>query len=100
MKLIWSEESWDDYLYWQETDKRIVKKINELIKDTRRTPFEGKGKPEPLKHNLSGFWSRRITEEHRLVYAVTDDSLLIAGLISGAHQAMVYLLTVSISFIE
>ncbi len=57
MKLIWSEESWDDYLYWQETDKRIVKKINELIKDTRRTPFEGKGKPEPLKHNLSGFWS-------------------------------------------
>lgn len=66
MKLIWSEESWDDYLYWQETDKRIVKKINELIKDTRRTPFEGKGKPEPLKHNLSGFWSRRITEEHRL----------------------------------
>ncbi|KXL64687.1 Txe/YoeB family addiction module toxin, partial [Escherichia coli] len=79
MKLIWSEESWDDYLYWQETDKRIVKKINELIKDTRRTPFEGKGKPEPLKHNLSGFWSRRITEEHRLVYAVTDDSLLIAA---------------------
>ena len=72
MKLIWSEESWDDYLYWQETDKRIVKKINELIKDTRRTPFEVKGKPEPLKHNLSGFWSRRITEEHRLVYAVTD----------------------------
>ncbi|EAA3518969.1 Txe/YoeB family addiction module toxin [Escherichia coli] len=79
MKLIWSEESWDDYLYWQETDKRIVKKINELIKDTRRTPFEGKGKSEPLKHNLSGFWSRRITEEHRLVYAVTDDSLLIAA---------------------
>ncbi|WP_419772689.1 Txe/YoeB family addiction module toxin [Escherichia coli] len=72
MKLIWSEESWDDYLYWQETDKRIVKKINELIKDTRRTPFEGKGKPEPLKHNLSGFWSRRITEEHRLVYAVCN----------------------------
>ncbi|ENH0111021.1 Txe/YoeB family addiction module toxin [Escherichia coli] len=64
MKLIWSEESWDDYLYWQETDKRIVKKINELIKDTRRTPFEGKGKPEPLKH---------------MVYAVTDDSLLIAA---------------------
>ena len=79
MKLIWSEESWDDYLYWQETDKRIVKKINELIKDTRRTPFEGKGKPEPLKHNLSGFWSRRSREEHRLVYAVTDDSLLIAA---------------------
>ncbi|ECJ6095416.1 Txe/YoeB family addiction module toxin, partial [Salmonella enterica] len=55
MKLPWSEEAWEDYLYWQETDKRMVKKINELIKDIRRTPFEGKGKPEPLKYNLSGF---------------------------------------------
>ncbi|EAO2684388.1 TPA_asm: Txe/YoeB family addiction module toxin [Salmonella enterica subsp. salamae serovar 60:g,m,t:z6] len=79
MKLTWSEEAWEDYLYWQETDKRMVKKINELIKDIRRTPFEGKGKPEPLKYNLSGFWSRRITEEHRLVYALTDDALLIAA---------------------
>lgn len=78
MKLTWSEEAREDYLYWQETDKRMVKKINELIKDIRRTPFEGKGKPEPLKYNLSGFWSRRITEEHRLVYALTDDALLIA----------------------
>ena len=79
MKLTWSEEAWNDYLYWQETDKRMVKKINELIKDTCRTPFEGKGKPEPLRHNLAGFWSRRITEEHRLVYAVADDALLIAA---------------------
>ncbi|EAB9751295.1 Txe/YoeB family addiction module toxin [Salmonella enterica] len=79
MKLTWSEEAREDYLYWQETDKRMVKKINELIKDIRRTPFEGKGKPEPLKYNLSGFWSRRITEEHRLVYALTDDALLIAA---------------------
>ncbi|ELH9453254.1 Txe/YoeB family addiction module toxin [Salmonella enterica] len=79
MKLAWSEEAWDDYLYWHETDKRMVKKINKLIKDTRRTPFEGNGKPEPLKHHLSEFWSRRITEEHRLVYAATDDSLLIAA---------------------
>ncbi|EAB6841004.1 Txe/YoeB family addiction module toxin [Salmonella enterica subsp. salamae] len=79
MKLTWSEEAWEDYLYWQETDKRMVKKINELIKDIRRTPFEGKEKPEPLKYNLSGFWSRRITEEHRLVYALTDDALLIAA---------------------
>ncbi|HAU3146132.1 TPA: Txe/YoeB family addiction module toxin [Salmonella enterica subsp. salamae] len=79
MKLTWSEEAWEDYLYWQETDKRMVKKINELIKDIRRTPFEGKGKPEPLKYNLSGFWSRRITEEHRLAYALTDDALLIAA---------------------
>ncbi|EMN6592183.1 Txe/YoeB family addiction module toxin, partial [Escherichia coli] len=63
MKLTWSAEAWDDYLYWQETDKKTVKKINELIKDATRTPFEGKGKPEPLKHNLAGFWSRRITTE-------------------------------------
>ena len=79
MKLIWSEEAWEDYLYWQETDKKTVKKINELIKDACRTPFDGKGKPEPLKHNLAGFWSRRITAEHRLVYAVGDDALLIAS---------------------
>nr|WP_277756343.1 Txe/YoeB family addiction module toxin [Rosenbergiella nectarea] len=77
--MIWSEESWEDYLYWQDTDKKTVKKINELIKDISRTPFEGKGKPEPLKHNLAGFWSRRITSEHRFVYAVSDDSLLIAS---------------------
>jgi toxin YoeB len=79
VKLTWSAEAWDDYLYWQETDKKTVKKINELIKDATRTPFEGKGKPEPLKHNLAGFWSRRITTEHRLVYAVSDDALLIAS---------------------
>jgi len=79
VKLTWSEEAWEDYLYWQETDKKTVKKINELIKDASRTPFEGKGKPEPLKHNLAGFWSRRITSEHRFVYAVSDDSLLIAS---------------------
>ncbi|MBS0854932.1 MULTISPECIES: Txe/YoeB family addiction module toxin [unclassified Tatumella] len=79
MKLTWSEEAWEDYLYWQDTDKKTVKKINELIKDASRTPFEGKGKPEPLKHHLAGFWSRRITSEHRFVYAVSDDSLLIAS---------------------
>lgn len=79
MKLIWSEQAWDDYLYWQDTDKRMVKKVNELIKDACRTPFESKGKPEPLRHNLAGFWSRRITAEHRFVYSVTDDALLIAA---------------------
>ena len=79
MKLIWSEQAWDDYLDWQDADKRMVKKINELIKETRRTPFEGKGKPEPLRHNLAGFWSRRITAEHRFVYSVTDEALLIAA---------------------
>jgi len=79
VKLTWSEHAWEDYLYWQDTDKKIVKKINELLKDICRTPFEGKGKPEPLKHNLAGFWSRRITPEHRLVYAVSDNALLIAA---------------------
>ncbi|WP_033569918.1 Txe/YoeB family addiction module toxin, partial [Dickeya undicola] len=71
--------AWEDYLYWQETDKKMMKRVNELIKDASRTPFSGKGKPEPLKHNLAGFWSRRMTAEHRLVYAVEDDALLIAS---------------------
>lgn len=79
MKLIWSEQAWDDYLYWQDTDKRMVKRLNELINEARRTPFEGKGKPEPLRHHLTGFWSRRITAEHRFVYSVTDGALLIAA---------------------
>lgn len=79
MKLTWSEEAWEDYLYWQDADKRMVKKNNALIKDVLRTPFEVKGKPEPLKHNLSGFWSRRITEEHRLVYAIAEGSIIIAA---------------------
>lgn len=79
MKLIWSEQAWEDYLYWQDADKRTVKKINELIKDACRTPFEGIGKPEPLRHNLAGYWSRRITAEHRFVYSVTDEALMIAA---------------------
>lgn len=77
MKLIWAVEAWEDYLYWQENDKRVVGKINDLIKDIRRTPFTGKGKPEPLRHTLSGLWSRRITIEHRLVYTVSEEALLI-----------------------
>lgn len=79
MKIVFSSQSWGDYLYWQQTDKKILKRINDLIKDIQRTPFEGIGKPEPLKYNLSGFWSRRITEEHRLVYEVSDSDLLIAA---------------------
>ena len=79
MKLIWSEQAWEDYLYWQDADKRTVKKINELIKNACRTPFEGIGKPEPLRHNLAGYWSRRITAEHRFVYSVTDEALMIAA---------------------
>ncbi|CRL61247.1 Txe/YoeB family addiction module toxin [Proteus vulgaris] len=79
MKLIFSEQSWSDYLYWQQMDKRIIKRINELIKDIKRTPFSGIGKPEPLKHNLAGFWSRRITDEHRLIYRITDPAIEIAS---------------------
>jgi toxin YoeB len=75
MTLSWDRDAWADYVYWQTTDVKIVKKINELIRECLRTPFEGKGKPEPLKGNLSGFWSRRITDEHRLVYEVTNDSI-------------------------
>ena len=80
MKLIFAEKAWEDYLYWQKTDKKILRRINALIKGIKREPFEGIGKPEPLKHALSGYWSRRINEEHRIVYKVYDDSLLIAQL--------------------
>ncbi len=78
MKIIFAEEAWSDYLYWQETDKKMLKRINELIKAISREPFAGIGDPEPLKFNWSGFWSRRINREHRIVYAIQDDSILIA----------------------
>ena len=80
MKLIFSEHAWEDYLYWQRTDKKILKRINLLIRDIQRSPAEGVGKPEPLKHGLSGYWSRRITDEHRIVYKVHDNAVLIAQL--------------------
>ncbi len=71
------ERAWDDYLFWQQTNKAIHKRINFLIKDIQRNPFEGIGKPEPLKYEFSGFWSRRIDDEHRLVYTFIDDNLII-----------------------
>ncbi len=77
MLITFSENAWQDYLYWQKADKRVLKKINGLIKDIKREPFEGKGKPEPLKYDLSGYWSRRIDLEHRLVYQVIENELLI-----------------------
>ena len=80
MKLIFSNEAWEDYLYWQRQDKVVVKRINELITACKRDPFVGIGKPEPLKHALAGFWSRRITEEHRMVYKADKDALSIAQL--------------------
>jgi toxin YoeB len=75
--LAWTDEAWNDYVYWQGQDKKSLKRINKLISDTKRSPFEGIGKPETLKENLSGFWSRRIDETNRLVYAVTDPQLTI-----------------------
>lgn len=78
MKLVWSENAWDDYLYWQNHDRKVLKKINALIKEIKRTPFEGTGKPEPLKHNWSGYWSRRISTADRLVYKATEETIYIA----------------------
>ena len=80
MRIIFSEHAWDEYLYWQSTDRKVLQRINSLIKDIQRTPFEGVGKPEPLRHALSGYWSRRITDEHRIVYRTERDSLLVAQL--------------------
>jgi toxin YoeB len=80
VKLIFSERAWDDYLYWQSQDRKLLERINQLIREITRQPFTGIGKPEPLKHALAGYWSRRITDEHRMVYKVQDDSLLIAQL--------------------
>lgn len=78
MKLVWSRLAWEDYQYWLHTDKQILKRINALIKEISRTPYAGTGKPEPLKHNWTGWWSRRIDREHRLVYRVSDDAIEIA----------------------
>ena len=80
MKLIFSEHAWEDYLYWQTTDKQILKRINRLINEIMRDPFTGTGKPEPLKHGLSGYWSRRINDDHRIVYRPAEDAILIAQL--------------------
>jgi toxin YoeB len=77
MKIIFLDTAWEDYLYWQAIDKSVLKKINTLIKEIKHSPFEGSGKPEPLKHNLSGWWSRRINLEHRLVYKTESDAIVI-----------------------
>ncbi len=78
MKLIFVDESWEDYLYWQKTDRKIMERINNLVKDISRNPYSGLGKPEPLKYKYQGFWSRRITDEHRLIYRMADDEIHIA----------------------
>lgn len=78
MKILFADKAWEDYLHWQSNDPQILKRVNELIKDIQRSPYKGIGKPEPLRHALSGYWSRRITDEHRLVYRVESSTLLIA----------------------
>ena len=80
MRLVFSANAWEDYLYWQRADRKILQRINALIKEIQRTPFEGIGNPEPLRHGLAGYWSRRITEEHRLAYRVYDDALWLVQL--------------------
>jgi toxin YoeB len=77
MKIVFSGNSWEDYTSWLSEDKKMLKRINELIKDIQRTPYEGKGKPEPLKYDLAGYWSRRIDREHRLVYQVSENDILV-----------------------
>lgn len=78
MILSWTDISWEDYLYWQLNDKKMLKRVNALIKDIKRHPFEGIGNPEPLRHNWSGYWSRRMNREHRLIYKVTEETIFIA----------------------
>jgi toxin YoeB len=80
MKFIFAEQAWEDYRYWQETDPRMLRRIHELIKDAMQSHFSGIGKPEPLRHALAGYWSRRITDEHRMVYRIEGGSLLLAQL--------------------
>jgi toxin YoeB len=80
MRLIFSEPAWEDYLFWQDNDPKVLQRIHELIKDATRNPFQGIGKPEPLRHALAGYWSRRITGEHRMVYKALSGDLLIAQL--------------------
>lgn len=80
MKLVFAQEAWDDYLSWQKHDKRMLERINKLITEVQRDPFAGVGKPEPLKHALAGFWSRRINDEHRMVYKIEGGALLLAQL--------------------
>ena len=78
MNLIFSDQAWEDYQYWYETDKKMIRRINELLKAIRRNPHSGIGKPEPLRHALAGWWSRRIDQEHRLVYRVSEQGILLA----------------------
>jgi len=78
MKIVFSSQAWEDYLHWQRSDRKVLKRTSDLIQEIARTPFEGVGKPEPLRHALAGYWSRRIDDEHRLVYKLDKDAIVIA----------------------
>lgn len=78
MRILWADEAWEDYLWWRKTNDKVFQRVNRLIENIQETPFGGLGKPEPLKHELSGYWSRRITDEHRLVYKIDDGRIIIA----------------------
>ena len=78
MRFVFVDESWEDYLYWQQTDKKMLQRINDLLKDISRNPLSGIGKPEPLKHKYKGYWSRRINDQHRLIYQVRQNEILVA----------------------
>ena len=80
MKIVFSEQAWEDYQFWVVNDRKTLKRINQLIRDTARDPFRGVGKPEPLRHLLKSYWSRRINEEHRMVYCVKENQLMLAQL--------------------
>lgn len=79
MRVVWDQSAWEDYVWWQTRDGKVLKRINALIKDIQRRGNEGIGKPEPLKHDFHGYWSRRITEEHRLIYKTVDDEIRVAA---------------------
>ncbi|WP_426497880.1 Txe/YoeB family addiction module toxin [Streptomyces sp. D54] len=79
MKFVWDQSSWDDYVGWQNQDRKVLRRINTLLQDIARNGNEGMGEPNPLKHGFQGYWSRRITEEHRLLYKVVDDEVRIAA---------------------
>ena len=80
MRLVFSQNAWQDYLFWQETDKKMLRRINDLIRDIERNGYQGIGKPEPLRYDLAGYWSRRINSEHRIVYKIEGDAVLLAQL--------------------
>lgn len=90
MNLIWTENAWEDYLYWQTTDKKLIRRINTLIKEIKRSPFEGIGKPEPLKFDLAGKWSRKINDEHRLIYEILDMKIVVKKKWVAKQELIIY----------